>query len=450
MATGCDNLAFLTRNRRIFRFLFGFGALAQLVSTSAFADDQVGPQADYSEIDRLNLRGIVAVPKTADTLLGDMGGLKETLADYGIGFSALLAGNFETQISGLPHTTAGQQRYVGQQAEFDSSASYLALTYDLGRIGLKDGLFTMQGCGAYSTYAKTYPSGMRFCSAYIDQPLFNNVLDIQVGYLANNYQFANPLVGGSVASGSIGPSSSILTEMGLSAGGIGAPGVNVAVNLGDFYDKAGVQRSVSPQGYVYDGTVANTNGLSFNENGAGTLLINEVGYKHNSTADSDFTWVRLGAMQNNSSFTRYHGGTSGADGFYALADFQLFELDPKSPSRGIYAGASYMYANPQVFAYPDYYEGRIYAKGLFPDRPKDQLTFVATETKVSNDYQWSLEKKGEMARSEIYNFTLVYNYKIMPGLSLNGGFSYALHPSVYYTEDEGSPLLLRLSLAAYF
>ena len=62
------------------------------------------------------------------------------------------------------------------------------------------------------------------------------------------------------------------------------------------------------------------------------------------------TWPRVGAIYNTSLYKNYAtGGQNTNYGIYALSDRQIFQLDPSSAAsayRGIYIGASVMYAPP--------------------------------------------------------------------------------------------------------
>ena len=412
----------------------------------------VPPNPEDARIDALRLRGIVAQPSVADTALDNYGGWRSSLANIGVGFSGIISGQFAGDLLGLPTTTRGSQRYVGQGSEVDSSNSFLALTYDLGRIGLKNGLAQVQVCETASS-AATYPHNIRVCAAYIDQPFLNNMFDIQVGILANNYQFANPFVGGSVASGSLGPSSNLITEFGLSVSGEGAPGANFTVNLGPWYNRFGIQRSTSPNGYIYDAQVGDPYGIRFNDVNSRALIINEAGYRVLSAPGVKNTWVRVAGVRNFSSFTSYSNRkeTVQAAGVYLLADHQFTQPDPSRPRRGLYAGFSYMYGTPAAFTYSQYFEARVYGIGLLASRPQDQLTFVANRTDASDpylQYEASLPARYQLHKS-LYNFTVGYTARLARGIYLNNGLTYSVHPSVIYTPQEGNPLLFKSVLVFY-
>ncbi len=429
------------------------------------APSQVGPttspgiaaqttsnNAEDARIDALRQRGVVNVPTVSDTLADNIGGFRSTLADYGIGVGGILTGQFTGDVLDLPSRTNGTQRYVGQTGELDSTNGYVGATYDLGRIGLTDGLADLQACYNTSTVGQ-YPHGVRVCALYWDQPLLNRHLDIQAGIVANNYQYANPFVGGSVSSGSLGPSANLITELGLSVGGVGAPGVNVTVNVGPWYSKWGVQRSTSLQSTVYEAQEANPYGVRWSEPGSGVVLIDELGYRRLAAPGIRQTWVRMAGVGNTSEYSYYPGRKSNLKGqgagMYLLADHQFTQIDPAHPRRGLYAGLSYLYATPAAYTYDQYFEGRIYGIGVLNVRPRDQISFIANRTDASAPYMAYLHELHDQTHKQIYNFTLSYTYRVMRGTYLNGGIVYVVDPALITNARQGNPLLFKLVAVVY-
>ncbi|WFU14829.1 carbohydrate porin [Bradyrhizobium sp. CB3481] len=99
--------------------------------------------------------------------------------------------------------------------------------------------------------------------------------------------------------------------------------------------------------------------------------------------------MRAGAGFNNSSYTNLQypnqPRANANSVFYVAADRQLWQSDVEgSASCGIYRGFSAMYAPPDLNKVSQYFELRLYAKGLFDSRPGDQIAIVATNTAWSN------------------------------------------------------------------
>ncbi|NHN86703.1 hypothetical protein GOB93_19040 [Acetobacter musti] len=445
--------------------------------TPGSAIKQISPSnSKYADIDNLLPRTAINIPETTNTTFGDMWGLKEFLARNGFAFGGLFSGGYDQPLLNLPRRTFGAQHYIGQQSEFDTSTSYAYVTFDMGRIlgrlGLRGGQADVWGCAGAGSY-HIYPRGIRLCAAYIDQPFFGDKLDFKVGIINEQYFGVAPLVGGGVANGSIGPAASIITESGEAAAGEGAPAVNIRYNATRaLYVQTIFQRSASPGGYVPEGEVVNPTGTRIWEpagtyifNGkrvtyptSGIVFLEQAGYEHPATANSKFTWFRVGGAYNESHYTPFMGqGYRHGSAFWALFDKQLFKLYPGRPNNGIYIGASYNWGDPRVYQYSHYYELRAYVKGPFPGRPFDQLALVLNQTGASKDYLRSISgvadyqaKNGGGIRKNINSITLAYGYHIRPGMYANFGLQYSPNPTITYNYAQGSPLVFRLVLSAYY
>ncbi len=405
--------------------------------------------ADVARINALRFHAIVGAPSVTDTVLGDTNGWRSALANYGIGVNAFFSASPSLNLLNQPQTTYGAKRYTGQTPEFDTSNNYLALTWDPSRLGVKGGLLTLMGCDQASTIG-TYGHNAHVCQFYYDQRLFNKHLDIQAGIIEEGFQYQNIYVGGSLSSGTLGPSATQGSELGLSGIGVGAPAVNVTLNEANFYLKAGVQRSTSIHGAVYENQIGNPTGLRWSEPGSGVLYVQEVGYRVFSAPGRLNTWVRVTGLENTSEYTAYKGGKSTGQGMSVIADHQFTQPDPTRPSRGLYVGATYTWTNPNMATYDEYYEARIYDKGPFASRPEDQAAFVANLTEVSPGYRLALRKDGYGTTQQIINLTATYTYHIARGVFFTSGITYAIHPAPIRDDAQGNPLLFRGVLAVYF
>lgn len=416
------------------------------VSTKAFSSRK---DVDIAKINALRFRAIVTAPSVTNTVLGDTDGWRSTLADYGIGVNSFFSASPSVNLLQEPQTTHGKNRYIGQTPEFDTSNNYLALTWDTSHIGINGGLVTLMGCDQASTIG-TYGHNAHVCQFYYDQQLFNKLLDIQAGIIENGFQYQNIYVGGSLSSGTLGPSATQGGELGLSGIGVGAPAVNIRLNEGNYYVKAGIQRSTSIHGAVYENQVANPIGLRWSEPGGGVVYAQEVGYRVSPALGRLSTWVRMDGFENTTEYTAYKGGKSTGQGASIIVDHQFTQPDPNSPSHGLYAGATYTWTNPNMAAYDEYYEVRVYDKGPFLSRPEDQAAFVANLTEVSPGYRLNLRKAGYGTTQQIINLTATYTYHIARGVFFTSGITYAIHPAPIRDDAQGNPLLFRGVLAVYF
>ncbi len=331
----------------------------------------------------------LVIPPPADTIDRDNGGARSALAEVGIGYVGGSVNTFiSNQLPNAARSTIRDQLYAGQNPTF-STLNFMFVTYDLSRFGIPDGQIIVGAEQQYWTWKPGGPdrAGLNTIAYY--QTFFGGKLEIKAGYLRNINEFAGTVVGGNAAANVFGASSNILYQAGMSNNAAPTPALNLKYNFDDrFYNRISIQRSLSPDGQLAQ-IAENPAGLNWSTANAGVLLLNESGYKNKAAPGLPETWLRAGAGFNNSSYTNLqHPEQPRANAnsiYYVAADRQLWQSDVRSSAaRGIYGGFSVMYAPPDLNRVSQYYELRLYAKGLFGSRPTDQIAIVATNTVWSN------------------------------------------------------------------
>ncbi|MCP3418666.1 carbohydrate porin [Bradyrhizobium brasilense] len=405
----------------------------------------------------LGIRGLnVGLPGPADTIDPDIAGTRSALANLGIGYIGMSLNNVYDNT--IPHAyapTSPQQLYNGQN--FTASTQELMLvTYDLRRYGIPDGQIVVGAQENIYTWNNGGPNRLGFNTATFYRTFLDRTFELKLGYVANNWEFAGPYVGGSLASSVFGPSGSILYQGGMNNPTVPTPTVILKYNIDDhFYDKAAVQRSVSPDGQVVE-VNQNKIGLDWTVPNAGVLYLNEFGYKRDAAPNVSQMWVRVGAAYNTSNYNNKEIPgirTEGNSFYYLLADQQLWQSVPAqgSAGRGIYAGFSVMYAPPNLNTISQYYEGRLYWKGPFSSRPDDMISLVLTDTVFSKYLVDQALLKNQLAHTDSKAATISYNAHLAPGIYASVGLSYIDHPTtVTYTTKTGSALNALASLNVFW
>jgi porin len=250
---------------------------------------------------------------------------------------------------------------------------------------------------AYATWQSFIPDASAVSVLAYYQTFLDRRLEVKFGILPNQGEFVGQSIGGAFAT-TQGPAGSIISQLGMPALPVSTPSFRVTAHLTDaIYNQTAVMGSLvvnGPSGNVFFDTHAlNPSNLRWNVNtssyspteeigapGTRQLFVDEIGYKREAAPGSLYSWVRLGAMYNNSTFHDYAksvaaGGlvrgpigptVDGDTGFYFLADQQICQFAPDSPrtaSRGIYVGGTAMYAQPQTTAVTQYYDARLYVRG---------------------------------------------------------------------------------------
>ena len=103
-------------------------ATAIPASSAALPAKPVEASADkFKSFDALNLKGWdIPYPSTQDTILGDKGGFRTSLADAGFGFSGYIASGFQYDLLQNDRGYRGRQLYNGQ--DFTRTSTSVTLT----------------------------------------------------------------------------------------------------------------------------------------------------------------------------------------------------------------------------------------------------------------------------------------------------------------------------------
>jgi porin len=385
----------------------------------------------YQRFDTLAMKGWERpLPKSADTLLGDKGGVRDALADIGIGFIGFGSNAIQYNFLQNDHGYKGKQLYNAQKLTRTVSNAAIFATYDLGRVGLSGGQFIVSALYTSNSFNRVDgPNSTRIGRLAYYQPLFGKTVELKIGYFDNGFEFLGTQTGGSLAGGTLGPQASVPNEVGLSYSGFSTPTVDVRINMKNhFYTKFAFQRSLPPGGATPE-VAANSSGLRFHVPGTGLLMIDEVGWDRAAAPGQMGTWVRAGGIYNTTNYTRFLGGTTKDNwAAYLAVDRQLFQIDDARPNRGLYVGGTVNYAPPQQNFVSQYYEGRIYGVGLIDKRPFDLASLVANVNVYSKDGLLSRTAVGQQNSKATYSAIASYAYRITPGLYFQPGLGVVVHP----------------------
>jgi porin len=387
-----------------------------------------------------------------DTLLGDAGGVRSALADYGI---AGLFFNSSTQwqnVLNAPTKTNGSQAYIGQTYTA-STLSGIVATYDLGHIGLPGGQIILDGSCSSSSYLPAYARGCRALDLSFYDSFFHGRVELSAGILENGVEFVDTYVGGNMSTGAFGPQAILPVQSGLSFLPGVAPGLNVTYHLdSNWYDKIGVQRSESPQGVIQEYSYLNPHGLTFTEPKVKALVIDELGFNQTATSNEFSTYVRLGGLYNWTQYTDFSTGRTNTNwNVYLLGDQQLTRPDSALPYRGWYGGFSFMESPSDVNVFRTYYEARIYDISPFASRPFDQFNIVATHSVFSGDArQYYINQGVYPPQKDTTSVTVGYAYKATHGFYVTPSLTFTNHPSFITEPGQGHDLNFTLFYVAFF
>lgn len=404
----------------------------------------------YQRFDKLAMKGWERpLPKSADTLIGDKAGIRDALADAGIGFIGFASNAIQYNFLQNDKGYNGPQQYNAQKLTRTVTNAAIFATYDLGHIGIENGQFIVSALYTSNSFNRVDgPNSTRIGRLAYYQPLFGKKVELKVGYFDNGFEFLGTQTGGSLAGGTLGPQASVPNEVGLSYSGFSTPTIDVRINFKNhFYTKFAFQRSLPPGGATPE-VAANSSGLRFHVPGTGLLVIDEIGWDRPAAPGQMSTWVRGGGIYNTTDFKRFLGGTARDNwAAYLAVDRQVSQIDGTKPARGLYVGATVNYAPPQQNFVSQYYEGRVYGVGLVRSRPFDLASIVANTNVYSKDGLLARTALGQQNFAATYSIIGSYAYRLTPGLYIQPGLGAVVHP--IYSPRYGTALNGYLTLTAF-
>lgn len=403
----------------------------------------------FAKFDHLREKGIwLNIPGPADTIDQDKGGVRSALADLGIGYVGWTQNSLiDNRLPNASKSTIFNQRYIGESPTF-GTVNFMIVTYDLSRFGIPDGQITVGAEQQHWTWKPAGPDRVGINTIAYYQTFFDGTLELKMGYLRNHDEFLgmNPF----------GPTPVILSQAGMSNNSAPTPALNVKYNFDDrLYTKISIQRSVSPDGQLAHIT-ENPTGLDWRTANAGILLLDETGFKNKAAPGLPETWLRAGIGFNDSRYPHLAGPlqprANANSAYYVAADRQFWQSDAQgSPARGIYGGFSAMYAPSDVNKVSRYLELRLYAKGLFNSRPRDQIAIAATNIAWSRFAVDAALAKGDLVHRDSTAIWGRYTARLAPGVYATLGLLYINHPTtITYTRQTGHALNVLMSTSVFF
>lgn len=422
-------------------------ALTCYASLSSAAQGQTS-DADWAKINSLTWQATgltTRFPLLQDSMLADAGGWRSDLAKHNIGIEPRIVLNGITDFN--QNNDKPKDSYVGQGGDLMAATYFVDIVYGLDDLGLPNS--KLIGCvvSTVSSVAANPPNNTSVgCLSYY-QTFFDKKLELKVGFEPNLYSYVGLFTGGDATlTNTLG--SVIPVEAGLSDPVTTPPTINLTYRGDDgFYARGGAQRSVSPNGRVYE-VEHNGIGLDTRMEDAKVLYVGEVGIDRKPTPGNNRLWVRAGGVSNPTKYNAFEGGEESNKAYWALADYQVTQPNKSIPVHGLYVGASAMYAPSDVNLFTQNYEARIYYYGPFQSRPLDKATFVMGKNVFSNEARDVLASRRIDSASSQWSATAAYAFHVTRGIYLSPAVGYTKKPS--FTADIDNALTFKLGLLFNF
>ncbi|TAM05335.1 MAG: carbohydrate porin [Paraburkholderia sp.] len=431
-------------------------ALAAVASTSAHA------QSASSDPAAANQDAAPTGFRDRSNLLGDMGGLRTLLGNYGVTFTAQETSELYGNFSG---GTSKGASYNG--------ATQFGLNVDTGKaFGLKGGTFFVDalqihghGITAARLNALQTVSGVeaeattRLWELWYQQSL-GDKFDVKIGQQSLDQEFIVSQYASTFANATFGWPE--LAATALPAGGPAYPLASLGVRL-----RARPSDSMTLLGGIFDGNPApgngdpqrlNASGTQFNlHNGA--MIIGEIQYAINqpSTGDSAATQssglpgtYKLGFWYNNNRFADQHLDTNGISlasaasngepamhrgnfSVYAIADQMVWRPSADSPqSLGVFARAMGAPSDRNLLDFN--LNAGVVLKAPFKGRDNDSAGLALSYANVSASTSAldrdvaTFQTPGHPVRTAETVIEATYQYQVTPWWLLQGELQYIFHP----------------------
>ncbi|MBS9443852.1 carbohydrate porin [Photorhabdus heterorhabditis] len=416
-----------------------------------YSNINVAAESNCSSYDPLLPRGpeTPSVASACDTVFPEWGGLRKEMADRGFYANFQMLTNLTYDLSRNWKNTPNPN-YVGQRLTTGNFVS-TELTYDLSRIGFSDKAQLRVGLNyAYNNFKNNGQDGHPFISAFsINQPLFNDRVILNYGYTTLLSHFYGLFLGSSTASSALGPTSVMLSQAGLPSTKP-SPSIDIRFLSKNkrWYDHIGVARSQSSEGLKADSKY-NTYGLRWKVPSAGTLIINELGYRVNADETESMIWIRGGSVFNKTPYFNYNNSKyeDYTYSHYIAATRQITKPDASMPFRGWYIDGKANYAPKDRNLFNADVSLSLFSIGLLNSRPNDMLTLGLSYNKFSDDAKDYFARNGQVAESYSATASASYSYRVSNGIYWTNSLSYTHHPSVTPKEDDAYNLLTQITFS---
>ena len=403
--------------------------------------------ARFAKFDELRPQGQTSdLPGVYDNITADTGGYRTWLYERGLYWRGASVNAVIYDVAGgggpnRPQRYSGQNFTALQSNDFRLSWKIGGSAEDITQINL--GLFT-----TVTNWRQTGPTIARISNLNFYTSFLDRTIELKAGVNGNISDYIGIFAGGNPILAS-GLGSTVPLSTGMSGGSGQTPTASIQFNgRKGFYARSGIQRSMVPGGMIEEAAGAGL-GLKLNRDGARAMFIQEFGVRRASSPEGPQIWLRAGGTYNLTRYNRLDG--QGRDRnwmVYALADYQFYQPDKRASYRGVYAGFSALFAPDAINAYKSTLEARVYALGMIPGRPSDQVTMTVGLNGFSRSGGRALAATGVETNRNQFSVGALYAYHAARGVYVSPSITYIRNPS--FVGDFKPALNLSTSLTLMF
>jgi porin len=417
--------------------------------------------------------GLTAAPETIwrrSTLLGDLGGTRETLVNHGITISPVYTGEVMGNVSG----GAGGYNGVGRGVIYEHMLN-VPVDLDLAKIvpawqdaTIHANALWIAGPGLSPSYTGDISNTsniqgfntVRLQELWYQQGLWNKRISVKVGEIAADSEFFTSDTASLFINGTFGAFTFVGMNLTDANGGynpnvypVASPGVRILVQpVSNFYLMSGVFSGNA------ETQTANPNGVAFPLNSGGLLLFNEAGFLLNQSPNDRGLQgtYKLGSFVHTHNFDTWDSQAAdalavgalhseGVDyGIYGVVDQQIYLHGQQAVS----LFSRFGYAPNDVNAIDWYYDGGFNFTGFVPGRKNDVAGIAVARSHFSGNYSdFQVAANGTNAYDAETVLEATYKAQITPWWTVQPDFQYIFTPSGQEGSKNAAVIGVRTSVA---
>jgi porin len=399
---------------------------------------------------------------TQDTLTGDWGGFRDTLANHGVTLTPTYTG----EVFGNP--SGGARQGVIADGLFN-----VALDLNLARVSdasifedtdIHANALYVYGTSLSSSFVGDFSNtsniaaynSVRLQELWIQKSFWEKRLSIKVGNMAVDNEFFQSASASLFINGTFGAFTFIGSNVpNAPVYPVASPGVRIQfLPTSKFYVMAGVYGMDNNS----DPAVNNKNGTRFAlASDSGMLVMSEAGYLLNQSPNDRGLQgtYRVGSFVHTANYNtfdsqaQFANGTgplqsAGANyGIYGVMDQQIYQHGANAISLFVRSGAA-----PSNTNFVDYYvDGGFNFSGFIPGRDSDVAGLAVARSHVSSDFSDSQVLQGDLPSTAETVIEATYKIQIAPWWSIQPDVQYIVTPSGVQGSKNATVLGLRTSVA---
>ncbi|HVE41730.1 MAG TPA: carbohydrate porin [Planctomycetota bacterium] len=361
-----------------------------------------------------------------DTLLGDLGGVRPTLAEHGISSILAFTGEIISNTSGGAHQDTGADLLLDWvlDADLEKALGWTGGSARLNPMWLAgDGVAGDVGDLTLVSNI-TGRGGVRIFEAWLQQSLVDDVLSLRAGILAADQEFILSGPGMLYFNSVFGGPVFLSPNLRWPIYPVGALGARLRAN---------VAKGVYVQAAAYNGDPGsedeNRTGLRTRLSGAGGVFsIAEAGW---STGETRRSSLKVGGFHHSGEFVEFSSGAvrRGLSGGYVAGEQTL--VRDLSPIGGCRDGGVAIFLrsgiaqDDRAFVFFGLDAG-VNLTGLLPGRPADILGLGVIYARISRDFAASQPDRPRWGHETVFEAT--YKIALAPWWSLQPDVQYVVHP----------------------